>query len=141
LSNIERNCKDNLTIDILQHVQVEPQKWGELTDEFSKNNKHGFDRVLAADCFWMRDQHENLVSSMLHFLSVQPTARVLMIGGFHTGRSCMSRFLSVAKDHGLNVDTVHERDVDGNERPWMSDRGIEDVVERKRWLVVAILCR
>ncbi|KXJ92844.1 hypothetical protein Micbo1qcDRAFT_160677 [Microdochium bolleyi] len=41
--------------------------------------------------------------------------------------------------NNLAVESVHERDCDGNTRPWAWDRGYEDPSERKRWLVVAVL--
>ena len=40
---------------------------------------------------------------------------------------------------GLRVERIWERDATGRERDWATDRGVEDVTERKRWLVIAVL--
>lgn len=80
---------------------------------------------------------------MLHFLSPSPNARVWVIAGFHTGRAKLVQFFVVAAAEGLEVEEIWERDVDGNERAWATERdgGREDITGRKRWLVIAILRR
>jgi hypothetical protein len=39
----------------------------------------------------------------------------------------------------MEVDSIVERDPEGIERAWVTDRGFEDVTERKRWLVISVL--
>ena len=41
----------------------------------------------------------------------------------------------------MEVERLWERDCDSVERSWVWDRGVEDVSERKRWLVIGILKR
>jgi hypothetical protein len=45
------------------------------------------------------------------------------------------------REAGLEIEKIWERNADGVEREWVVDRGIEDVTERKRWLVIGILRR
>lgn len=91
----------------------------------------------------MSGEHHSLVESILHFLSHDAHARVWVIAGFHTGRAKLVSFLKVAAEAGLEAKEIWERDVDGYERAWLEERngGIEDIAERKRWLVIAILQR
>lgn len=44
---------------------------------------------------------------------------------------------------GLEIETIYERDANGVEREWVTDRGAEDrdAIARKRWLVIAVLRR
>lgn len=80
---------------------------------------------------------------MLHFLSLRENARVYAVAGFHTGRAKLAPFFDVAQDEGLEIESVAEVDVAGVERSWLTERdgGKENVSERKRWLVVAVLKR
>jgi hypothetical protein len=58
---------------------------------------------------------------------------ILAIAGFHTGRPKVAAFFEAAERAGLvPLRPIFERDVEGQERPWTKDRGIEDPVERKR---------
>ena len=59
------------------------------------------------------------------------------MAGFHTGREKMRGFYK--EDALREVSLEVERNAEGSEGEWVTDRGIEDVTERKRWLVVAIL--
>lgn len=106
-------------------------------------NKHAFSRIIAADCYWMPGEHENLVRSMLFLLDLSPDARILAIAGFHTGRAKLAGFFDEAESQGLEVEQIHEEDVAGNRREWLKERdgGLENHTERKRWLVLAILKR
>jgi hypothetical protein len=66
-----------------------------------------------------------------------------VVAGFHTGRAKMRGFYeeSALMEAGLEIEKIWERNADGAEREWVVDRGIEDVTERKRWLVIGILRR
>lgn len=90
---------------------------------------------------------------MLHFLAYPASAsdtpttitdpRVLVTGGFHTGRPNVASFFRTAEREGLQVEERWEVDVDGGRREWV-DEGREpgeDITNRKRWLVVAVLKR
>jgi nicotinamide N-methyltransferase len=143
LDNIKRNVKHNLAEELECRVKVEGHAWGDFDNDFAKDNGGKFDRILAADCFWMPWQHENLVLSMLHFLSDDTDARVLAIGAFHTGRAKLAAFFDVALEKGLEVEDVYEEDAEGIRREWVKekDEGRENVTERKKWLVLGILRR
>lgn len=122
---------------------VEGHAWGELDTDFARAHRHAFDRVLAADCLWMPWQHDNLRRSVDWFLGEGQGARAWVVAGFHTGRDKMAGFFErgALAAAGLEVESIWERDCDGRDRAWAWDRGIEDVSERKRWLVVAVLRR
>ncbi|KAH0393551.1 hypothetical protein KCU89_g12293, partial [Aureobasidium melanogenum] len=143
LDNIKRNVKQNLPESLASKARVQGHAWGVLDDDFAKAHAHKFSRVLAADCFWMPWEHENLALSMLHFLSDDPDARVLAIGGFHTGRAKLAAFFDVATEKGLEVQEIYEEDAEGTRREWLKEKdgGRENVTERKKWLTIAILRR
>ena len=124
-------------------INVYSHKWGCLTDQPAQSHEKYFTRIIAADCLWMLGEHENLVQSMLHFLSCDEDARVWVIAGFHSGRANVAAFFDTAAEMGLGISQIYERDVNGAERAWKRERdgGHEDVTERKRWLVIAILQR
>lgn len=134
---LKANVKSPQTVSPCSH------KWGDLTDPLAQSHAQHFTRIMAADCLWMVGEHENLVESILHFLSRDEAAQVWVIAGFHTGRAKVAAFFDTAVDMGLKISRIYERDVEGCERAWAPerDRGREDVTERKRWLVVAILKR
>lgn len=48
-----------------------------------------------------------------------------------------------ASEVGLEIEEIWERDINGGEREWVKEPNsrIEDVTERKKWLVVALLRR
>ena len=131
------------TISSHTRMRVYGHKWGDLTDQLSRSHKGHFNRIVAAECLWMDGEHENLADSMLHFLSRDVDAQVWVVAGFHTGRAKLASFFDTAVERGLEISRIHERDVDGRGRAWERERdgGREDVTERKRWLVVAVLKR
>jgi len=105
-----------------------------------------FDMVVAADVLWVSSQHENLLHSICALLARTPTARLLLVAGFHTGRPATARFFAAAKEAGLVPDPhtrhggMYERSIFGDEKAWYpteSDMG--DISERSRWVVVACL--
>lgn len=124
-------------------VDVEGHAWGDLSTALAENNHHAFDRILVCDCLWMPWQHANLLRSIEWFLKDSVQARCWVVAGFHSGRAAMAEFFQGEKlgAAGLEIELIWERDVDGIERKWSWDRGIEDPGERKRWLTVAILKR
>ena len=143
LACLRINAKKNVPPEKCEHITVQGHEWGVMTDEFSKANEKCFSRVLCADCLWLTGEHLNLVRSMLHFLREEVDARIWIIAGFHTGRAALASFFDTAVGAGLNIVSIWERDVNGNERQWVRamDDGKENVSERKKWLVVAILKR
>ncbi|KAF5623167.1 neutral amino acid permease [Fusarium tjaetaba] len=144
-TNVARNIQPSLSpagaeATPSSAVSVQGHSWGELDDTFSTSAAHSFDRVIAADCLWMPWQHQNLHRSIAHFLKQIPEARCWVVAGFHTGRTKMSGFFDAAalQKFGLEVERIWERDCNGEERPWDTERE-DDVTVRKRWLVVASL--
>src|SRR5579871_36877 len=104
--------------------------------------QESFTRIISADCFWVSDQHVNLVQSIKLLLDRNPGARVLVIAGLHTGRSVLAHFFHIAEENGLisDEDGIEERSViDGVARRWDEFRTDEDIIERKKWLIVAKL--
>lgn len=115
---------------------------------FARRGRRGFSRVLAADCLWLMAEHGALRRSIAWFLADGADARALVVAAFHTGRATVRRFFEDDDCDGaslaaleLAVEEICEVNIDGTERPWVPDRGVEDVGERKRWLVVAVLKR
>lgn len=80
---------------------------------------------------------------MLYMLSTDSDARIFSIAGFHTGRAKLVLFFQEAVAKGLEIESIYEEDAQGNRREWMEERdgGTENVTERKKWLVIAILKR
>ena len=132
--NVDRNVPENIRYP--KKVGVQGHEWGVLADEFSRSNAGHFTRVLCADCLWMDGNHYGLAQSIAHFLSDKEEARAWVIAGFHTGRAKLVSFFDITSQAGLEIETIWERDADGNERDWDRER-IDK--ERNRWLVVAIL--
>ncbi|ETS80042.1 hypothetical protein PFICI_07571 [Pestalotiopsis fici W106-1] len=125
---------------VASSVVVEGHAWGEVSSEaFAAEHRGRFDRVLACDCLWMPWQHDNLRRSIEWFLSDDGNARAWLVAGFHTGRHNMSGFFDTDKlaAAGLELESIWERDVEGEERDWAVER--LDDGNRKRWLVVASL--
>lgn len=146
LSNISENIKRNVTSrsdkdGSVREIRVQGHEWGKFSDEFCSTQKETFDKVLVADCLWMPWQHSNLLKSIGWFLAKEGKAWV--VAGFHTGREKMRGFYEerLLMENELEIERIYEKNADGTERAWVEDRGIEDVTERKRWLVVAVLRR
>jgi nicotinamide N-methyltransferase len=144
LSNIQANVQRNTATRAKGHyadLRIKGHEWGLLDDKFSMEERGSFGRILVADCLWMPWQHANLLQSISWFL--REDGRAWIIAGFHTGREKMKGFFDEENVHavGLEVERIWERNAEGVEREWVTDRGIEDVTQRKRWLAVAILKR
>ncbi|KAL2670804.1 hypothetical protein Neosp_014606 [[Neocosmospora] mangrovei] len=144
-TNVARNIQPSFSpspeaVTPTSSIVVEGHSWGELTDSLSSSNQHAFDRVIVADCLWMPWQHSNLHKSIAFFLRRTADARCWVVAGFHTGREKMRGFYAAdaLKEVGLEVERIWERDCNGEERPWDTERE-DDVTVRKRWLVVASL--
>lgn len=148
VANIKKNVDENLPegMRIAREGNpptclVEGHKWGELPkdDRFVQDHKGIFDVILVADCLWMPWQHSALMKSIAWFLS--PGGKAWVVSGFHTGRAKMAGFYDaeLLAEHGMEVESIIERDSEGREMEWVTDRGFEDVTERKCWLVVSVL--
>ncbi|KAJ6086012.1 hypothetical protein N7486_010293 [Penicillium sp. IBT 16267x] len=127
-------------------VSIHPHEWGVLTDTFAQQNKGGYSRIIAADCFWMASQHHNLTRTMQWFLA--PGGKVWIVAGFHTGRAIVAGFFEKALENGFEIEKIFERDQvergeDGEEirREWLPVREDESIERRRRWCVVAVLKR
>ncbi|KAL4890758.1 hypothetical protein BDV59DRAFT_76751 [Aspergillus ambiguus] len=128
-------------------VTRQPHEWGTLeSDPWAAAHKGAFSRIIAADCYWMRSQHENLVRTMDWFLA--PGGKIWVVAGFHTGRTIVAWFFETAVQSGLEIERIHERDListtdDGAEirRDWVPTRDGEGPENRRRWCVVALLKR
>ena len=90
----------------------------------------------------MFEQHNALIQSISLLLERSSLARLFLVAGIHTGRAVLSHFFHIAELTQLGPDDdgiVEYCVIDGSTRPWRKDRGPEDVLERKRWLIVAKL--
>ncbi|KAJ5675715.1 hypothetical protein N7462_008612 [Penicillium macrosclerotiorum] len=146
---IDFNVRQNVLRHQTSHqttTSIQPHEWGTLTDSFSQSHRGAFTRVIAADCFWMRSQHENLARTMQWFLA--PGGRVWCVGSFHTGRAIVAGFFETALENGFEMEQIFERDlVDRDEqgreirREWVPQREGEGPENRQRWCVIAVLKR
>ncbi|KAJ5789701.1 uncharacterized protein N7518_006712 [Penicillium psychrosexuale] len=143
--NVEYNLAKR-SPTVVKAVSVYPHQWGLLDDSFSAANKGAFTRIVAADCYWMRSQHENLVRTMQWFLS--PGGKVWVVSGFHTGRAIVAGFFETALGNGFVIERIYERDLiarseDGGEirREWVPIREGEGMENQRRWCVIAVLKR
>ncbi|RMJ21564.1 putative methyltransferase, partial [Aspergillus sp. HF37] len=142
--NIARNVANR---GIGTTVDAQPHEWGALDTAFARTHRNAYTRIIAADCFWMASQHENLVRTMRWFLDeADPNARVWVVAGFHTGRAIVAGFFETAVRLGMAVERIYERDLnaareDGGEvrRAWAPAREGEGPENRRRWCVVAVL--
>jgi nicotinamide N-methyltransferase len=147
LKNIQKNVDKNIPEATRKagQVCVQGHEWGVFSHErdggWAEREKCRFDRIIVADCLWMPWQHGNLRKSIAWFLA--EGGRAWVVGGFHTGRERMRGFFEAAElsQEGLEVERIWERNAAGTEREWAEDRGNEDITERKRWLVIAIVKR
>lgn len=125
---------------------VEGLAWGDTAHEAHICAHGPFDIVMAADVLWMSSQHTHLLHSVCALLKREPSARAIVVAGFHTGRPATARFFEAARAAGLVPDEqapyggMYERSVFGEEKAWecdLSDMG--DITERAKWVVIAIL--
>nr|POE56194.1 protein n-methyltransferase nnt1 [Quercus suber] len=143
LKNIMQNAASAIPRELPVKCRVEGHEWGIFDTSFAAQYEHSFSRVIAADCYWMPDQHFNLIRSMSYFLTLEQDARVFVVAGFHTGRAKLAAFFDLADQEGLDIEAIYEEDANGVRRPWMTarDGGAEDHRERNKWLVIARLRR
>ncbi|KAL3450569.1 hypothetical protein BJX65DRAFT_269541 [Aspergillus insuetus] len=125
-------------------IEILPHEWGKLSsDPWAVSHKASYTRIIAADCYWMPSQHENLARTMKWFLA--PEGQVWAVAGFHTGREIVARFFATAVEMGLEIEEIYERDLissaEGKEvrREWVEVREGEGPGNRTRWCVVALL--
>ncbi|KAG8859331.1 hypothetical protein FRB96_004546 [Tulasnella sp. 330] len=129
--------------DLESRVRVAGHKWGDddsLDQILSSGHPEGFDVVVGSDLLWMRDQHLNICLTLSRALKRSLESSAHFVAGFHTGRYPIVNFVEEAKRQGLRIENIREVSVTekGKERSWDPDRE-EQVLERRRWLVVIIL--
>lgn len=97
----------------------------------------GYTRVLCADVLWDAFSHPALIKTLCSVLSrTDPSARIIVISGLHTGRGPLASFLRRAAALGLVPDSgigLQEIEVGGAVRDWDETRPDEDVRERNHW--------
>lgn len=154
LGAIEFNIRANVPDQQRKNIVLIPHEWGSLDDDFARENKGRFSRIIAADCLWMLHQHINLVKTLLWFLQPSGSSesgssggRAWVVAGFHTGRAIVAQFFETAVAMGLEIESIYERDIHANEeeterhREWAAVREDEGPENRRRWCVVAVLKR
>ncbi|KAE8412362.1 hypothetical protein BDV36DRAFT_287970 [Aspergillus pseudocaelatus] len=140
-SNIASNLHHRPTAD----VPIHPHEWGVFSDPFARQNKGAFTRIIAADCFWQKSQHESLARSMAWFLA--PGGKVWVVSEPHLGCVVVAGFFEMMLAMGFEIELAFERDLaayieSGVEvrREWVPVREGEDEHWR-RWCVIAVLKR
>lgn len=137
-----------------------PHEWGALDNQFARDNKGRFSRIIAADCLWMMDQHKNLARTLQWFLQPDEDenksdggsggGRAWVVAGLHTGRAIVANFFKVAEAQGLEAERIYECDINSanndeeeeqgeRRREWTAVREDEGPGNRQRWCVVAVL--
>ncbi|BFZ63825.1 hypothetical protein YB2330_004957 [Saitoella coloradoensis] len=149
IASLRHNIETQISPERKDKVRVEPHAWGvepyPLIPESAReagDEEGRYDWVVACDTLWVTDQHANLISTITSTLSYTPSARLLLVAGFHTGRANVVRFFKLLAEAGFvergegKRERMVNRDV---EREWAGVRGDfeEDLVERKRWVVIA----
>jgi hypothetical protein len=164
---IHTNIAKNIPAVLRERISIHAHQWGDLPEPEQKNlsspdassskmlsaaaavglmpdarkfaaeNKGHFTRVICADCLWMKDQHENLVRSLLWFLAPPDVDQrestssfaaaqdagaenqggrggrgvAWVVAGFHTGREIVASFFDTAEKMGMVVKAIWERDL------------------------------
>ncbi|KAJ0416756.1 hypothetical protein BJY00DRAFT_218173 [Aspergillus carlsbadensis] len=141
--NVAHNLSSSPTTSTTP-VEIVPHEWGKLSsDAWAVSRKASYTRIIAADCYWMPSQHENLARTMKWFLT--PDGKVWVVSGFHTGREIVAGFFATAVEMGLEIEEIYERDLissaEGEEvrREWVEVREGEGPGNRTRWCVIALL--
>lgn len=154
LGAIEYNIRTNIPARQRENIVSTSHEWGALDNQFARDNKGRFSRIIAADCLWMMDQHANLARTLQWFLRPDDDddenksgGRAWVVAGLHTGRAIVAHFFESAEAQGLEVESIYERDINtANEeeqgerrREWAAVREDEGPGNRQRWCVVAVL--
>ncbi|KAL5536669.1 hypothetical protein ACEPAF_492 [Sanghuangporus sanghuang] len=159
--NVQRNYSSGsdhsrVTDAILKCVHVVPYAWGEdisalILSQGDDAEGIGFDLIVAADTLWNAALHSTFAQTIYLLLRRTPDARVHLVAGLHTGRYTLSGFLRAIRSihisqkdskpkMRLDVLDISEREVIGEaRRGWKEDRGGEDDMERRRWMVWMVL--
>ncbi|KAF5338371.1 hypothetical protein D9611_012486 [Ephemerocybe angulata] len=133
ISTLSRNVESNKAG---QNCRVVPYAWGADPTPLIGDAGDGFDLILAADTLWNSDLHQIFIDSLTTTLKRAPSSRIHLIAGLHTGRYTIQAVLARAQASDLEIDTIIEREVDGNrERPWCADRFDDGDQERRQWVV------
>ncbi|CRG85740.1 hypothetical protein PISL3812_02762 [Talaromyces islandicus] len=147
LGAIEYNIRANVPSWQRESIVSTPHEWGALDSQFARDNKGRFSRIIAADCLWMIDQHENLARTLQWFLD-SSRGRAWVVAGLHTGRAVVAHFFEMAVTLGLEIEGIYECDINNTDedqgerrREWAAVREDEGLENRKRWCVVAVLKR
>ncbi|KAF8323158.1 hypothetical protein DL93DRAFT_2049849, partial [Clavulina sp. PMI_390] len=96
-----------------------------------------YTRILCADVLWDAFSQPALVKTLCAVFSrTDPSARIIVISGLHTGRGPLAGFLRKAAARGLVPDEtvgLKEFEVGGEVREWDEERPDGDIRERNRW--------
>jgi nicotinamide N-methyltransferase len=122
LDNIQQNVDRNIFARWQQRwdssVAIEGHKLGDIEDGFADANAYTFQRVIAAGCLWLPDQHENLAYSLTHFLAEEKEEEVGLMSSIFLGRKGLAGFFDIARCRGMQVREMFEHDALENKRPW-----------------------
>lgn len=138
IKTLEENVARN---DVRDRCRAVPYGWGSDVSVFEDEAKTGFDVVFAADTLWNSDLHPLFLHTLCKTLRRAPDTRAYLVAGLHTGRYTLRAFTDAIPAHGLTLESVVEREVNGTEmRAWDVGRAEgEDDRERRRWVVQMVI--
>lgn len=95
LAGLEENIR---LFDVTQQAHAIGLDWAdvEAIASLQQAYPHGFDRILCADVLWLSSSHEPLLRTIRALLARTPTARCIVVSGFHTGRRAITHFFRLA---------------------------------------------
>ncbi|KAL8283390.1 hypothetical protein RQP46_005800 [Phenoliferia psychrophenolica] len=122
--------------------------WGSSPAPLLSLSPPGYSLILLADTLWFSEGHDALLSSLVALLSHDdPTARIEIVAGFHSGRETVRAFLRKAEENDLVMEGEWDEVMfDGKRRKWGWDveEGLldeEPIAERNRSVVEAYLIK
>lgn len=154
LSTIRANIEMNRgVLPAKTTVHVVGHKWGDdapqarvqSTLDLSDNNDvQLYDIIIAADILWLREEHNNLVRTLLSHLRKSHDSLVYLVVGLHTGRYPIDHFTQLANKSGLAVRMLREANIAYSSggtlfRDWAAEREGETSSERGVWIVELVL--
>ncbi|KAL0575288.1 hypothetical protein V5O48_006689 [Marasmius crinis-equi] len=133
--NIARN-------GVEENCRAKPYAWGSETDALLDDSQEElFDMIIAADTLWNPDFHSIFIDTLKRLLKRTAEARVHLVAGLHTGRYTLHSFIGAVTRAGFVLESVEERETNGElRRSWDVSRAEdEDEKERRRWVVWMVL--
>lgn len=81
LDVLTQNTEKAIPAELKARYQVAGYEWGDVASPLARAKAGTFTRILAADCYWMPHEHQNLVKSMMHMLDDSRDSRIFVVSG------------------------------------------------------------